>query len=84
MRGSPSSLHRKLGTLYFSEAMRHHLNNPAHGFIQFGSCISFVEAVTDGLYIGDSRGVWFLSGTDPTKFEMKLVQPTYVRCAAAA
>lgn len=65
----------KLGTLYFSEAMRPHLNNPAFGFIQFSGYISFVEAVTDGLYIGDSRGVWFLSGTDPTKFEMKLVSP---------
>ena len=63
----------KLGTLYFSEAMRPHLNNPAHGFIQFSGFISFVEAVTDGLYVGDSRGVWFLSGTDPTKFEMRLV-----------
>lgn len=65
----------KLGTLYFSEAMRPHLNNPAHGFIQFSGFISFVEAVTDGLYVGDSRGVWFLSGTDPTKFEAKLVSP---------
>ena len=65
----------KLGTLYFSEAMRPHLNNPAHGFIQFSGFISFVEAVPDGLYVGDSRGVWFLSGTDPTKFEMKLASP---------
>ena len=65
----------KNGTLYFSEAMRPHLNNPAHGFIQFSGFISFVEAVTDGLYVGDSRGIWFLSGPDPTKFEMKLVSP---------
>ena len=65
----------KFGTLYFSEAMRPHLNNPVHGFVQFSGYISFVEAVADGLYVGDSRGVWFLSGTDPTKFEMKLVSP---------
>ena len=72
----------KLGTLCFSEAMRPHLSNPAHGFIQFSGFISFVEAVTDGLYVGDSRGVWFLSGTDPTKFEMKLVSPhRAVRCS---
>lgn len=63
----------KLGTLYFSEAMRPHLHNPAHGFIQFSGFISFVEAVTDGLYVGDSRGVWFLKGTDPTKFEQIMV-----------
>lgn len=65
----------KLGVLSFSEALRPHLNNPAHGFIQFSGFISFVEAVTDGLYVGDSRGVWFLSGTDPTKFELKHVSP---------
>ena len=63
----------KLGTLYFSEAMRPHLHDPAHNFIQFSGFISFVEAVTDGLYVGDSRGVWFLRGTDPTKFEQIMV-----------
>ena len=63
----------KNGTLYFSEAMRPHLNNPAHGFVQFSGLISFVEAVTDGLYVGDSRGVWFMKGTDPTKFEQVMV-----------
>ena len=63
----------KNGTLCFSNAMRPHLYNPAHNFIQFSGYISFIEAVTDGLYVGDSRGVWFLSGTDPTKFEMRLV-----------
>lgn len=65
----------KLGTLYFSEAMRPHLHNRAHNFIQFSGLISFVEAVTDGLYVGDSRGIWFLSGTDPTKFTLKFVSP---------
>lgn len=65
----------KLGTLYFSEALRPHLHNRAHNAIPFSGFISFVEAVTDGLYVGDSRGVWFLSGTDPTKFVLKLVSP---------
>jgi hypothetical protein len=65
----------KLGTLYFSEALRPHLYNPAHNVIPFSGYISFVEAVTDGLYVGDSRGVWFLSGTDPTQFSLKLVSP---------
>jgi hypothetical protein len=60
-------------TLYFSEAMRPHLHNPAHNFIQFSGLISFIEPVTDGMYVGDSRGVWFLRGLDPTKFEMQLV-----------
>lgn len=61
------------GTLYFSESKYPHLHNPAHGMIPFSGHIAFVEAVTDGLYVGDSRGVWFLSGTDPTKFELRRV-----------
>jgi hypothetical protein len=65
----------KFGTLYFSEALRPHLYNRAHNVIPFSGYISFVEAVTDGLYVGDSRGVWFLGGTDPTQFTLKLVSP---------
>lgn len=63
----------KNGVLYFSNALRPHLYNPAHNFVQFSGHISFIEAVTDGMYVGDSRGVWFLSGTDPTKFEQQFV-----------
>lgn len=62
-----------LGTLCFSEPMRPHLYNPAHGVIPFSGYIAFVESVGDGLYVGDSRGVWFLSGNDPTRFEFTLV-----------
>lgn len=61
--------------LYFSEALRPHLYNPAHNVIPFSGSISFVEAVADGMYVGDSRGVWFLGGTDPTQFTLKLVSP---------
>lgn len=61
------------GALRFSAAMRPHLHNPAHNVIPFSGHIAFVESVGDGLYVGDSRGVWFLSGTDPTKFEARLV-----------
>ena len=60
-------------TLYFSNALRPHLYNPAHNLIPFSGNISFVEAVTDGMYVGDERGVWFLDGTDPTQFKMRLV-----------
>lgn len=63
----------KNGALRFSEALRPHLHNPAHGVIPFSGYIAFVESVGDGLYVGDSRGVWFLSGTDPTKFEQRRV-----------
>ena len=63
----------KNGALRFSEALRPHLHDPAHGIIPFSGHIAFVESVSDGLYVGDSRGVWFLSGTDPTKFEQRRV-----------
>lgn len=65
----------KFGTLYFSDAFRPHLYNPAHNVIPFSGYISFIAPVTNGLYVGDSRGVWFLAGTDPEKFELRYVSP---------
>lgn len=63
----------KDGALCFSEPLRPHLHNPAHGVIPFSGHIAFVESVGDGIYVGDSRGVWFLSGNDPVKFEFARV-----------
>lgn len=63
----------KNGTLYFSEPLRPHHYNPAHGYIPFSGHISFIEPVFDGLYVGDSRGVWFLDGGDPTQFKPRHV-----------
>lgn len=60
-------------TLSFSNAMRPHLYNPAHNFIKFSGSISFIEAVGDGIYVGDDRGIWFLDGTDPEKFALRPV-----------
>jgi len=63
----------KNGTLSFSEPMRPHLHDPAHGVIPFSGHIAFMESVGDGMYVGDSRGVWFLAGTDPAKFEHRRI-----------
>jgi hypothetical protein len=63
----------KNGAVYFSEAMRPHLHNPAHNVIPMSGHISFMEAVIGGLYVGDSRGVWYFDGTDPTVFKALLV-----------
>lgn len=60
-------------TLYFSEPLRPHLHAPARGYIPFSGRISFIEAVMDGLYVGDARGVWFLRGVDPVQFDQTLV-----------
>lgn len=59
----------------FSEAMRPHLYDPAHNVIPFSGPIAFIETVVDGIYVGDSRGVWFLAGGDPEKFELVRVSP---------
>lgn len=61
------------GVLRFSQAGRPHLSNPATDFIPFSGHIAFIEPVVDGIYVADSRGVWFLSGNDPVKFEKRRV-----------
>ncbi len=63
------------GEITFSEALRPHLYSPAHDRIPMSGYISFMESVGDGMYVGDSRGVWFFSGEDPSKFNMRLVSP---------
>lgn len=62
-----------LGTMCFSEPLRPHLYSPSAGVIPFSGYISFIESVGDGVYVGDSRGVWFLAGTDPSAFKMRQV-----------
>lgn len=63
------------GAVRFSGSMRPHLHDPAHNVIPFSGAITFMESVGDGVYVGDERGVWFLSGNDPTKFEQVRVSP---------
>lgn len=63
----------KYDVLSFSEAHNPHLFTLAHNTIKFSGWISFIEPVVDGIYVGDSRGVWFLGGGDPTKFTMQRV-----------
>lgn len=60
-------------TLWYSDPFRPHLIKPNANFVQFVGKISFVEALPGGVYVGDDRGVWFLDGTDPTKFAMHRV-----------
>ena len=60
-------------SLCFSNAMRPHLWEPAHGYVEFTGRISMLASVADGVYVGDDRGVWFLSGLDAEKFTMRRV-----------
>ena len=58
-------------TLWYSDAMRPHLTAPQHGFMQFVGAIRMVEFVAGGAYVGDERGVWWLSGDDPTSWRVQ-------------
>jgi len=57
----------------FSQALRPHLHNPAHNFIPFSGRISLLESNGEGVFVGDERGVWFLAGKDPSRFELRRV-----------
>jgi hypothetical protein len=74
VRGDKGRLYVAAGdTLWFSEPMRPHLTDPRHNFIKFSGDIRFMEIMNFGMYVGDDRGVWWLAGTDPTKFELQSV-----------
>lgn len=60
--------------IHYSEALRPHLTDPRHNFIQFVG-LKFFEPVTGGIYVGDSRGVWFMPGSDPEQFKLQRVAP---------
>ena len=59
--------------VYFTEAFRPHLYNPAHGFVAVSGVVSLLESVGPGVYIGDKRGVFYYEGSDPTNWAVKQV-----------
>lgn len=59
--------------VYFTEAFRPHLHDPAHGFVPTTGFTTMVEPVSNGVFIADRRGVKFYSGEDPTKWEERSV-----------
>ena len=51
--------------LYFSSAFRPHLHDPRHDFISFQSTIRLLAPTTEGVFVGDGNGVYFLPGREP-------------------
>jgi len=51
--------------ILFTEPLRYHLTRPAQGIYMFPDYVTMMQPSTDGIYVGTSRGVVFLSGTDP-------------------
>jgi hypothetical protein len=66
------------GQFSFSEPMRPHLMRPAHNTVFMSGFLSMASAVTGGLYVGDSRGVWYFDGEDPSKYNQRLVSSVRV------
>ena len=60
-------------TITFSEPMRYGLTSIAYNQIKMSGPITIFEPVIDGIYVGAGTKVWFLAGTDPTKFQQILV-----------
>jgi|26BtaG_2_1085354.scaffolds.fasta_scaffold00042_20 hypothetical protein len=49
----------------FSEPLAYHLHDERHGFIQTSQRITFIQPVENGLWVGQSDHVIFISGTSP-------------------
>lgn len=70
-------------SLWFSEALRPHLCNPAHNGIGLSANARMLEPVAGGIYVADDRGVLFYAGLDPTQFSVKRVSTDKVLTGTA-
>lgn len=68
-RGRLITTHKNL--IRFSEPLAFHLHNKAEGFYQMPQRITFLAAVSGGLWIGQNDGVVFLRGSDPDDFALE-------------
>lgn len=66
----------KSNVLYFSQALNYHLIDERFDYIALPQSITFLEVVEGGIWVGQSEGVAFLSGThlDEMSITHKAVQ----------
>jgi hypothetical protein len=57
-------------TLYFSEPFRYGVSSLAYGFMRFPTGIRFIEPVDGGIYVGQTNGVLFLSGSSQRELQV--------------
>lgn len=57
--------------LIWSETMAYHLTDLRHNWLALPERITFIIAVNSGLWIGQRTGVLFLSGTNPTEWQIR-------------
>lgn len=59
--------------LYYSQALRYGLCNPAQDFVEFPGRISMVRPVENGIYVSAGKRTVFLSGANPAEFQQTIV-----------
>jgi len=67
-------------TVCYSPALRYGLYNPAHHRVSFNGRITMMAFVGDGspgagLYVSDSKRVYFLAGADPAEWKQVIASP---------
>lgn len=61
----------RANTLYFSEPFRYGVCSRRYGFMRFPTAIRFLEPVDGGIFVGQSDGVLFVSGTEPKSMQVQ-------------
>lgn len=59
--------------IYYSDPLRYGLTSVKNNYLQFPSTVTMIEAVDDGLYVGDEQRTVHLAGTDPKTFTQSIV-----------
>lgn len=83
LRAYRGRLYSAIGpTLVYSHPLNYGLTRLNHNYIQYDDEITMVRPVDDGIYLGVGRDkkmrTFFLSGSDPTMFETRMVYPNGV------
>lgn len=60
-------------TVFYSEPFAPHLYSCQHGFIQFEGVVTMLQPVDAGVYISDSKRVYFLPGSNIEETEVRVV-----------
>jgi hypothetical protein len=60
-------------TVFYSEPFAPHLYSSRHGFIQFEGVVTMLQPVDAGVYISDSKRVYFLPGNNIEETEVRVV-----------
>ena len=60
-------------TIFYSDSMMLHHFDVRRNYHQFNGYISMIKAVSDGVYVSDSKNTYFLAGRDFAKSRLDKV-----------